>query len=139
MKLLMGRRDDINRHLVHVDAWSGRFVTMNVRSSSEPNDCPCCQRRRFPFLSGQRAVSTTTLCGRDAVQINQGTATSVSFSAMADKLKRSNACAVSFNEFMLRATVDGYELTLFADGRAIIKGTADPDRARSVYARYLGH
>ncbi len=139
MKLLMGRVDDINRHLVHVDAWSGRFVNMNVRSSSEPNDCPCCQRRRFPFLSGEQATITTTLCGRNAVQINLGAATTVSFSAMADKLKRAATSAVSYNEFMLRATVDGYELTLFADGRAIIKGTDDPDRARSVYARYLGH
>ena len=42
------------------------------------------------------------------------------------------------NRFLLKAHVDDYELTLFADGRAIIKGTDDRDLAQSLYARYFG-
>ena len=42
------------------------------------------------------------------------------------------------NHFLLRLAVDGYELTVFADGRAIIGGTSDPAVARSVYAKYVG-
>jgi adenylyltransferase/sulfurtransferase len=42
------------------------------------------------------------------------------------------------NKFLLRAEIDSYRLTIFADGRAIIGGTNDPAVARSVYARYIG-
>ena len=34
---------------------------------------------------------------------------------------------------------DPYEFTVFEDGRAIIKGTSEPDKARTLYAKYVGH
>jgi adenylyltransferase/sulfurtransferase len=44
---------------------------------------------------------------------------------------------------MLRAEIQDsgkpYELTLFADGRAIVKGTGEVREARGVYARYVGN
>jgi len=46
---------------------------------------------------------------------------------------------VSYNDFLLRFTVDTYELTVFPDARAIIKGTDDEQIARSIYARYIGN
>ena len=42
------------------------------------------------------------------------------------------------NRYMLKFRVDSHEVTVFADGRAIIKGTNDPAVARSVYSRYVG-
>jgi adenylyltransferase/sulfurtransferase len=45
---------------------------------------------------------------------------------------------VNYNEFLLRCIIDSYELTVFPDARAIIKGTDDEQIARSVYARYIG-
>jgi adenylyltransferase/sulfurtransferase len=42
------------------------------------------------------------------------------------------------NEFLLCFRVDPYQMTVFADGRAILKGTKDPAVARSLYARYIG-
>jgi len=139
IKLLIGRGDDINRHLIQIDVWSGRFVNLNVASSFTSNDCPCCKRRQFPYLNGERAATTTTLCGRNAVQVNLGVPMRMTLSAMAEKLSRAGASSVSFNDFLLRGVIDSLELTLFCDGRAIIKGTNDPDRARSMYAKYLGN
>ena len=46
---------------------------------------------------------------------------------------------VSYNRFLLRFTAEGFEFTVFPDGRAIIKGTADVDKARTLYAKYVGH
>ena len=46
---------------------------------------------------------------------------------------------VSFNRFMLKFNVEEYEFAFFPDGRAIIKGTNDPDKARPLYAQYIGH
>jgi adenylyltransferase/sulfurtransferase len=138
IKLLLGRRGDINRHLVHIDVWSGRFLNMNVQSAYENGNCPCCKRRSFEYLSGQRASSTTTLCGRNAVQVNIARDAPVEFAAIAERLERVSPGRVKHNAFLLRAEVDGFEMTLFSDGRAIVKGTSDPDRARTLYAKYFG-
>jgi molybdopterin-synthase adenylyltransferase len=138
IKLLIGRRDAINRHLVHFDVWTGRFFSMKVQSTYDQGNCPCCKQNHFPFLDGVLAGSTTTLCGRNAVQVNPGGGQRVSLSAIADKLRAAARTPVTLNEFMLRACIGDYELTLFPDGRAIIKGTDDPDRARIFYAKYLG-
>ena len=138
VKLLIGRKEEINRHLVHVDAWSGRLVNMKVQTAYDQGDCPCCKRGEFPYLDGRFASTTTTLCGRDAVQVNPGGATRIDFAAIADKLRPVAAASVSHNRFMLNAVVEKYELTLFPDGRAIIKGTNNPDKARTLYAKYFG-
>lgn len=137
IKLLIGRTDEINRHLVQLDVWTGRFVNLNV-ASSPSNDCPCCRRQQFPYLSGARSASTTTLCGRNAVQVNYGAPLRLSLPAMSEKLAHAGAKTITCNDYLLRAVVDNYELSLFADGRAIIKGTSDPDKARTLYARYFG-
>ena len=138
VKLLVGRRDEINRHLVHLDAWSGRFAQMKVQSARDDGHCPCCKRNEYPYLDGKFAGTTTTLCGRDAVQIVPGGARRIDFAAIAAKLEAVASAPVQFNAYMLRARIDDYELTLFPDARAIVKGTHDPDRARSLYARYFG-
>jgi len=138
MKLLMGRHEEINRHLVHIDVWTGRFANMNVDHAREPGRCPCCQRGEYPYLTGALAGTTTSLCGRNAVQVNLGAATTVSFPAIAKKLEPVATGSVRHNRFLLTAVVGDHEMTLFADGRAIIKGTNDPDRARTLYAKYFG-
>ena len=138
IKLLTGRAEEINRHLVHLDVWSGRFANMNVQSAYDNGDCPCCKGREFPYLNGEFASTTTTLCGRNAVQVNMGKAVKVNFPAIGRKLEPVATGPVRHNRFMLKAQVGEYELTLFADGRAIIKGTDDADKARTLYARYFG-
>ncbi len=49
---------------------------------------------------------------------------------------------VKVNAYLVRAALEDngrpYELTVFGDGRAIVKGTSEPAAARSVYARYVG-
>jgi adenylyltransferase/sulfurtransferase len=138
MKLLLGRNDEINRSLVHLDAWSGRLVSLNVQRAYDEGDCPCCKRREFPYLDGEVGSAATTLCGRDAVQVNAPTQEPIDLASLARKLEPVARGAVRQNAYMLRANLDSCELTLFPDGRAIVKGTSDPQRARSLYAKYLG-
>ena len=47
--------------------------------------------------------------------------------------------AVSANPYLVKFSVAPYEMTVFRDGRAIVKGTEDAAVARSLYARYIGH
>ena len=45
---------------------------------------------------------------------------------------------VTSNPFLMRCAVEGFDITLFKDGRAIIEGTKDPTVAKNVYAKYIG-
>jgi adenylyltransferase/sulfurtransferase len=60
----------------------------------------------------------------------------LSFPDLARRL--SNLGTVSYNDFMFRFTVDGHEMVLFPDGRAIVKGTNDQPFAKGLYAKYIG-
>ncbi|MBI3835003.1 MAG: ThiF family adenylyltransferase [Planctomycetes bacterium] len=138
IKILSGREDAINPALVQVDIWTGRWLNMNVATARPDGVCSCCGLREFSYLNGKFASATTTLCGRDAVQINPGTATRIDLAQIARKLGPVADGEIQHNRFMLRARVGGHDLTLFPDGRAIIKGTKEPEKARSLYAKYLG-
>ncbi len=138
IKLLTGRHDQLNRRLMNLDAWTGRFVGLNVQSTLETSDCPCCKHARFDYLSGTVASTTTTMCGRDAVQVAPSQEREIDLNAIAAKLDAVTDSPVRHNEFMLKAELPGHELTLFPDGRAIIKGTDEPEKAKSILARYLG-
>jgi molybdopterin-synthase adenylyltransferase len=132
MKLLAGREVDLNGRLVSCDVWTGHFQSVRVQSNPE---CPVCIRREFAHLNGE-AQPHITMCGRDSVQIHeQGRTLNLA------KLKARLALTVDEvrqNDFLLRFRIPPYEMTIFADGRAILKGTKDPTVARSFYARYIG-
>ncbi|NOS99547.1 MAG: thiazole biosynthesis adenylyltransferase ThiF [Phycisphaerales bacterium] len=138
IKILIGRTDALVKGLVSIDAWTGRVVILDVHSAANRADCPCCGKRRFVHLDGTMSSGATSLCGRNAVQINPAGASRVDLALIADKLRQVAHGAVLCNEHMVRAGVGAYELTVFPDGRAIIKGTHDPDAARTIYAKYVG-
>ncbi len=138
IKLLIGRADQINRGLMQFDGWSGRLINVNVAGARRAGECPCCGKGDFAYLSGRRAGGTTTLCGRNAVQVLPGNRAMIDFAAIAARLRPLAGVALSYNAFLLRAEVNGHEMTLFPDGRAIVKGTKDADQARSLYAKYFG-
>jgi adenylyltransferase/sulfurtransferase len=100
-------------------------------------DCPSCQRRRFDWLDGEQGSHTTSLCGRNAVQVAHRSPTRLNFEALARHLQTLGT--VNYNRFLLKFETDGYQFTVFPDGRAIIKGTNEVDKARTLYAKYIGH
>ena len=132
MKLLAGRTDALHGRLISCDVWSGHF--QSVRIPRNP-DCRACARREFTFLEGQ-AQPHITMCGRDSVQIHERSR-SLDLARLKDRLSPT-VSDVRHNEFLLRFRIPPYEMTVFSDGRAILKGTKDPGVARSLYARYIG-
>jgi len=132
LKLLAGRTDQLHGRLISCDIWSGRF--QSIRVARNP-DCRVCARREFSYLEGE-AQPHITLCGRDSVQIHER-GRALDLAALRAHLARTIA-DVRQNDFLLRFRIPPYEMTVFADGRAIVKGTKDPAVARSVYARYIG-
>jgi molybdopterin/thiamine biosynthesis adenylyltransferase len=134
LKILLDKRDELLRSLVMVDVWSGDFERAQTQKGKAR--CPVCDDRRFELLDAERGTMTTVLCGRSAVQISPRPAPNLSLDSLAERL--SEVGPVSANKYLLRLDVEGCQLTIFRDGRAIVKGTDDPALARALYARYVG-
>ena len=140
MKILTGNLDDVRSELLSVDVWEGRYQPMDVAGAKESGDCRCCKRRDFEYLAGDQASTTTTLCGRDAVQISPQSPArgeGAGFEEIAARL--AGVTEVTRNRFLTKFAVEGLEFTVFPDGRTVIKGTSDTEAARAAYARYVGH
>jgi molybdopterin/thiamine biosynthesis adenylyltransferase len=137
LKILTGRLDKVNRELIYIDVWDNIQRRIKIAPLLGKVDCPCCQRRHFEWLEGEQGSQTTSLCGRNAVQVAHRSPSSLNFEEMAHHLETLGE--VSYNRFLLKFRVDGYDFTVFPDGRAIIKGTNDVDKARTLYAKYVGH
>lgn len=134
IKLLTGQQEALHRQLLYLDVWAGTLERFQVHKGSTP--CPTCDLGHLEFLEAREGSWATTLCGRQAVQINVRRETQVSFPQLAKRLR--SAGEVAFNDYMLRFRTDAYELTVFPDGRTIVKGCTDPVLARTLYARYIG-
>jgi molybdopterin/thiamine biosynthesis adenylyltransferase len=131
LKILMGNRRDLHGTLFGFDIWHNR--TQQVRPKRDP-ECRTCGQRIFAHLDEGEPLPTT-LCGRDAVQIRGSDSRKLDLGLLKSRLERFGN--VRANNYLLKFSFDGYEMTVFADGRAIIKGTQDPAVARSIYAKYI--
>ncbi len=136
IKLLSGAHEALNPHLIMVDVWDWTFRQLKVAGLRDTVDCPCCVQRQFEWLDGGMGSHTTTLCGRNAVQVAVRRSELLNFRELASRLE--GLGSVRHNAFMLRFSTEGYEFTVFPDGRAIIKGTNDIAKARTLYAQYVG-
>jgi len=134
LKILSGRRERVSRRISVVDVWEGRQSQIDL-PAREPA-CPCCGKREFPYLEGALGSDTATLCGRNAVQIRRRDGVTLDLDEVARRLGPIGT--VEKNRFLLRADIDAYRLTVFADGRAIVSGTTDAAVAKSLYSRYVG-
>jgi molybdopterin-synthase adenylyltransferase len=132
LKLLVGARHRLRPTLLSCDLWTNE--RSEIASQRPRTDCRTCGEREFVHLEGKTRPHIT-LCGRNSVQIHERERP-IDFAAMSERLRPHGT--VRHNELVLKFWRDNYELTLFPDGRAIIKGTTDTAVARSLYARYVG-
>ncbi len=115
--------------LVHLDLWTGRAETTAVERVA---GCPCCGERRFEFLA--RPSRTSILCG-DGVQVLPRTRGDLDLDGLAARLTPLGEARV--RRGVLVASVEGAQLTVFPDGRALVKGVSDPNRAQALYDQYI--
>lgn len=136
LKILTQNWKALRTEIVMIDIWEGSFTKVDISNSRETSNCPTCKQGKFEFLEGKEGSYFTTLCGRDAVQITHKVPLQIQFENLAQKLR--SVGEVSYNTYILKFKVDKFELTLFPDGRAIIKGVKDPAIAKGLYAKYIG-
>jgi adenylyltransferase/sulfurtransferase len=132
IKLLTGAKQQMRHTLLSYDLW--RNESAEVSAAARRPDCPTCGLREFPYLAGESRPHIT-LCGRNSVQIHEHDRP-IDLGDMSERLKPHGS--VRHNAFVLKFWKEPFEMTLFPDGRAIIKGTTDTAVARSFYSRYVG-
>jgi hypothetical protein len=119
-----------------IDLWEGRFDRLRISRRIDP-PCRTCVAGEFPHLAGSKGSQTASLCGRNAVQVTPATASPIDLEALASRLGAVGE--VTANRFLVRARIADVEITVFGDGRAIVAGTNERERAKSLYSRYVGH
>ncbi len=132
LKFLVGADDKLRRTLLSFDVWTNERA--EVPAGRSRAGCRACSERDFIHLAGEGRPHIT-LCGRNSVQIHERNRP-MDFAEISARLTPHGA--VRHNDFVLKFWREPYEMTLFPDGRAIIKGTTDTAVARSLYARYIG-
>jgi molybdopterin-synthase adenylyltransferase len=139
IRLLVGGLEPKGERLTTIDVWSGRSRQTSL-AEAKRTDCPACGLRQFEFLDRVDSGRSVSLCGRNAIQIRPGgTVAVLDLKALAERLRPGSE--VERTPYLIRCRPEGAEgvaLTVFGDGRAIIHGVTDPDRARSLYARWVG-
>ncbi|MGO9864523.1 MAG: ThiF family adenylyltransferase [Terriglobales bacterium] len=132
LKFLVGARSKMRRTLLSWDVWTNERAEL---AAIQPRaGCRACSGD-FVHLAGEGRPHIT-MCGRNSVQIHERERP-VDFAELSTRLQPHGK--VRHNEFVLKFWREPYEMTLFPDGRAIIKGTTDTAIARSLYARYVGN
>lgn len=135
LKLLVGQAESLHGALMQFDVWRNEWRRIKL---GQPNpDCRTCAHEEYRMLGAEAGDFTSVLCGRDAVQVSPRHVASVDLRALAERLRA--AGEVHVNPYLLRLQAGDYELTVFQDARAIIRGTDDIATARSLYAKYIGN
>ena len=132
IKILVGS-SSIRRELLTMDLWENH--TALIKFEKKP-DCPVCGHGKYEYFGKASGSYTTSICGANSVQIVPAEAVNVDFQALAEKLKLVGS--VRFNKFTLVFQDGKYEITLFRDGRAMIKNAIDGNNAKSIYTEYIG-
>jgi molybdopterin-synthase adenylyltransferase len=134
LKFLTGSLNADDVRLTAYDVWSHRFQRIDVGKDSMTT-CSVCSDGNFEYLHGT-PLRTITLCGRNAVQLIPEVKGDIDFKELSKSIGVFGR--VEFNDFLLRCLAPPYELTLFKDGRAIVKGTEEAGTARSIYSKMVG-
>ena len=132
IKILLGDRD-LNRELLVIDLRDNSFDKIPVKKRG---DCPLCRDGKFEYLDKKGPSKAIKLCGREMIQITPQREMEVPLEHLKEKLERIGDA--SYLGFLLKFRVDKYELIIFPDGRAFVKGVSDTETARSLYAKYIG-
>ncbi|QQE11613.1 ThiF family adenylyltransferase [Planctomycetota bacterium] len=142
IKILTKNWSKVSRSMQFIDLWQNQFKQFDIASLYEAGDCVCCKQHNYEFLDGIHGSRTTTMCGREAVQILP---TEGQWNLNLEQLKQkleSTLTLTKANPFMLQLDIkeaeNTYELTIFKDGRAMVRGTRDENIAKSIYAKYIG-
>lgn len=137
IKLLVERPDELHGKLISFDLWENELVQIDISTFKNPNCLSCGLAPTYPFLSYDKQMKTAILCGRESVQIRPPTKQNRNLQEMAETLKKTTG-KVALNPFLLSFSINEERMVMFQDGRALIHGTNDVEKAKTLYHQYFG-
>ncbi|MSR78504.1 MAG: thiazole biosynthesis adenylyltransferase ThiF [Candidatus Omnitrophica bacterium] len=135
MKFLAGKKEAVDKKLRTINLWTRESRGISVEDLRN-NPCEGCAKQDYPYLRTQQGTKAVSLCGRNAVQIVNYSHDKLDFKQLFEKLH--GVMKVEYNQYLLKCEWGDFEMTVFPNGRAIIKGTEDLGQAKSIYAKYVG-
>jgi molybdopterin-synthase adenylyltransferase len=137
IKILAGHAEAVDRRLLKIDGWSGTISQIDVQQIYEQGDCLCCKQGHYEYLEGKVIDPTRGVGDRNAVYLVPQQEAFLDFVAIGERIESSSNASFSFNPFMLKAYINGLEFVLFPDGRAIVSGTHNREKAERLYADFV--
>jgi len=133
IKYLAGKQKELIEGLRFIDVWNGDYEVIPLTANS---NCQVCKLNDFSFLNNNNIDEAVFLCGSNSVQINYNNK-EILIDNIFNRLKN-NGIDVKKNIFYLKFKINNTQVTLFNDGRAIMKGITDLSEAKNIYAKYIG-
>lgn len=137
LKILTNHTDALRKKIVSFDVWENRTVQMDVTTLKNQQCLSCGPNATYPYLNYESQLKTALLCGRNAVQIKPPKPQQRDLTKIAEHLQTIGG-HVKANNFLLSFSIEEKRLVLFQDGRALIHGTNDLNKAKTYYHRYFG-
>ncbi len=136
LKILTDNYDALRKKIISFDVWTNQIVQMNVSSMKKVDCASCGEEATYPFLQFDEQTKTAVLCGRSSVQIRPPKVQQRNLKQLAQQLEKTGG-KVEANAFLLSFTIDDERMVVFEDGRALVHGTNDVEKAKTLYHRYL--
>ncbi|MFJ7406738.1 MULTISPECIES: thiazole biosynthesis adenylyltransferase ThiF [unclassified Lysinibacillus] len=136
LKLLVGDEKALRKSYLTFDVWQNQHYEINVDKIRQA-DCPSCGNHpTYPYLSYENQTKLQILCGRDAIQIRPPKPIHYQFEQLANQLRSYGE--IQMNPYLLSCQSDDYRIVIFQDGRVVIHGVQDIQKAKTIYYRLLG-
>jgi len=135
LRLATGEKS--SRGVILLSVWNAGFQARRLFEQTRPrSSCQVCAGSAFPALDGEGASEVVKLCGRHSVQVAPAGRQRPNFDALEARLALVGR--IRRSEHLLSADLEDVSLTIFSDGRCVVRGTGDVGRARGLYDRYIG-
>jgi len=131
IKLLIGQAP--SGELLAFDGWTNDLQRLRV---ARRKDCPACVQKQTEYLGAKRGQVIAALCGSKTISIDPAHRGEIDLAGVESRLRKLGPVR-SVGSVLVFDAGDA-TLTVFSDGRALIRGTDDPERARSLYAKFIG-
>ncbi|MFT9817525.1 thiazole biosynthesis adenylyltransferase ThiF [Lysinibacillus sp. NPDC056185] len=136
LKFLVGDEEALRKSYLTFDVWQNQHYEINVEKIRN-HDCPSCGKNpTYPYLSYENQTKLNVLCGRDAIQIRPAKPIHYNFDQLAVQL--SPYGDIQQNPYLLSCQAEDYRLVIFQDGRVVIHGVQDIQKAKTIYYRLFG-
>jgi len=123
----------VGGYLIFVDAL--RTQVSKFRVARDPK-CPSCSLGKLEFLNLRESRRTKIICGSNSIQVYPSSQVSLKFENLR-ALNIEGVDIISITPHTLSVRINGYEVTLFNDGRAIISSLSDEEIALKIYENLI--